>query len=464
MKRLTFLFILLIMQNGFSQLFKDSYSSPNDVFLLWQKINSLKKQYDIQQRSAQTSLVTLDSIYNTYPNYNSAYVFKYDSNGRQIKETYMHLSATGQIALGWSIDIHYNSQNLITDIDYYEWISNHWEFLSKHEFVYDNQNNLIEKTKYTYDSNQSQYNLYAKDTFQYDANNILSSYVQQFYDNSSNSLVNYYKREIFYTPTGKYQEKIDYTWDNSQWANYRRMTYQYDINTDLLETYTFLDENCSTCPNYKINYTYDSNADIVEELKYKSLNGGTTWEYFTKHTYIYDSNAAVVEIDREDYDNSVWTSAKKQIFYYDYNLTRSDLLLPFFEYEWVNDVYAVEKDFDENLFFKYKLLNIEKFSWHNNTWTSIETKEYFYSDMFLGTNSLPVEKIYVTPNPAQTYFRLSGVEKLHYPELSIYNMQAQLLYQGSAVGNIDVSGFAKGTYLYQVKAREGSRTGKLIIE
>ena len=294
MKKL-FLFLVVLFANTliYSQtLIKQQLDSIID--LKWnindnQWINLNKTSYTYNDSA--NLLEEINFSWNNTWQYSTKVSYEYDNDTNLInKITYLWINSSwvGSSKINYS----YTQLNEPLVIVTYKWENNTWKDTLKEEYIYNN-NLLTEKILYVNVNNTWQY--LSKHKFTYDANENLVL-------------------EIFYY------------WDNANWINSTKTEYTYDISNNLISSiyYEYL---FSWAPITKLEYSYDSSNNLITTITYNWVsNWENYWK--TEYSYnSYGDMIQYIRYSWDSQSNS-WLQGYKVERTYDNNYTFDDLILP----------------------------------------------------------------------------------------------------------------------------------------
>lgn len=289
--------------------------------------------------------------------------------------------------------------------------------LSKIDYGYDINHNLITDTYYEYDTTKKVYNLI--DQFVYT------------YDSKGNKLTDSYS--TWNTTTKKY-DPVD------QYKN----TYNSSNNND---TSTYLTYNALTrkwVNSSRDVFTYDAGSNLLTD-NYSEWNAtGSKWEDVTRTQNTYDSkNNRILSAD-QDYNikRGKWTNAYQVQYSYDTSVSKSQLILPYDE-ETVN------------LFFKTKHIKTYEYDWNATTskWDTVAITSYNYK-LESGSITLPRTnfEVSVYPNPSHEKISILIKNNTEGLGIKIYDISGKLIQSEELSGNgiININGLTQGIYILQL--------------
>ena len=302
--------------------------------------------------------------------------------------------------------------------------------LSKIDYGYDINHNLITDTYYEYDTTKKVYDLIDQYTYTYDAsgNRITDTYstwnaVTKKYD----AIDKYFN---IYDTKNNRMRSILMDWVTNKFLNSTRDTFAYDAsNNMLINVYGEWDALKNKWTNVeKIENTYDSKNN-------QTLSKTFTW----------------------DARGSKWVDSYKIESAFDINFSTPDLILPY-------DKETIE------LYFKTKHLKNSEFSWNKtkSAWDSAATTTYNYTIQNIGIRDINTNAdVSIYPNPAndKVYINVkNSTEKL---DVNIYDIWGKLIQSDklSDSGFINIEGLTQGIYMLQLsKGQTLLDNRKLVVE
>lgn len=235
------------------------------------------------------------------------------------------------------------------------------------ENFYDIKGNLIRADYKMWDTTSAIWVNNHTDTYNYDINSRLIEFFQSVW--TGEEFKNHAKQTYTYTTFDSLSELKVFLWDDSlqDWQNYNRTIYDYDINQFLVEK-VYYEGNGTNWELYsKSIYTYDSFYKVIEKL-YRVWTG--VWENFNRTLYSYDNNRISYFL-WQHWINNAWVIDHKESFTYDNNSNMIERL--------------VQTGGGLNLFkdvLSYNtqnyLITVLNYSWINDIWVDNTWKNNFY--------------------------------------------------------------------------------------
>jgi hypothetical protein len=355
--------------------------------------------------------------------------FSYDSQNRLLEMVYWDWdSSTNSLEREFKKQNVYNG-NLLAEEYFYDWddTAQVWNQQVKHVYNYDANDYLIKMEEFVYYNNSWNFN--AETDYTNDSNGNVLEEVNKTLDYGTNQLVNSSKTQYVYNSNNLLVEKTEYNWDetNNQWENDNKYLKSYNQANQLIEEVEQYWASNQWINDYKTEIVYDANDNIVEEIYY----------YWNSSNWEYDEKLEV------DYDNT-------------YPL--SQLLLPFFIYEYEEII----------MFFNHMPYQYRQYVWDGSNWGQEDSLsgELYYSDINLnGIFEKTPDLVKVFPNPVQRQLFIGIKDIPADASITITDLSGQELLSkelNSRLNTIDLQGLSKGIYLYRIINERQVYTGKFI--
>ncbi|MCX7862982.1 MAG: T9SS type A sorting domain-containing protein [Bacteroidales bacterium] len=326
--------------------------------------------------------------------------------------------------------IKYNMQNLIDSILVYSFDANTnmYKYSTLTNYVYNGSNVIYEVHKLW---NGFMWENSFRKTFTYNTNNLVTTQLEELWDNNVQSWVNYQKYEMSYAANNLIQTYISYTWDNNTntWQAYNKIENEYNNNDMLVSTTTHsLNQNNLLVPVYKETWLYDQSNLL---LRHATFNWDTITNDFihdTRSDYIYSNNRLdSISTYKYYHQTSIWKLQHRKIYEY---LSNTNLLTKEEEFQFVGGIL---------------------FPWFK--------KEYYYS-MITSANDIvydDIDVVKVFPNPVSNLLTIKMLGSEIINDVKIYDNKGQVLLSknvGSNVVSLDISDFSEGSYILKVACND----------
>lgn len=192
----------------------------------------------------------------------------------------------------------------------------------KDEYILDDNDNLIQEIKHSYNYNTGQimenYNTY----YLYDENQMLLLDSSFRWDANLSEWMLNYKKTYQYGSNNNVNSTSRYDWDseNSQWSISTKIDKTYDLNNNLIVDSTCVwNANSNLWESFaKTENEYDLNNNLLIRADYDWDSTTNEWLYArgTEHTYDADGNEIEQIAIEWDSDNNQSSSSNKQEFSY----------------------------------------------------------------------------------------------------------------------------------------------------
>jgi len=458
MKKISlFIAILLISGTSYGQYFlnHNAINSHKDHYLQ----NHHKNAGNTSKVQTLTNVKQLDSLVVNI--YNGSTAIRY------AKESFIY-DTQGNVTTNISDDFDSNSK-------------------LKQTYIYDANNRVIEYQLLEWDYTNNQWNKKTKKVTNYASNSYSTEY--SVWDNSLNQWSKEQKSEWFFNQDGLDTLGRIYSWNN-QWDLDSRIHISYNSNNDIILELSEHKYAGNWINNRKDEYTYDANNNLINEIHYQWDAQSNSYIYSSKSIYGYNNQNKKVYYVEGDYNpntsswyfydstyqyfasngdmdstmdftnptpNSSWQMDLKTKMTYDNNYTFSNLVLPM--------TLFTEDDLE---LFNHMLTQINGYSYDNGQWPKDFVYNVYYSD-FEGTGinlSTTRNKISISPNPANDYFRVS-LDNMQMIDMHIYDASGRLLKSQklNSSTNINIQDLERGIYFIQfIDENQNVQTHKLIKE
>lgn len=395
---------------------------------------------------------------------------------------------TETTSMGWEYNM-YNGTNTLIRKD-------------KQVFVYNANYEVTERISQKWDFSGEKWLNINKNAFVYDgAGNIISELYYESYIPESQTWVASRKFEYVYNSKGEQTSYAYYNWINetNSWRLGTKTEYEENEKGEvILDSYTswndFLKKEVI---NFKEQKVYDNNENLVMELNINSNVYFDGTQYYLsvngdKQEYIYDANNRLtsqvwseymndvfVQKEKIDYEynvthpeamatetgydwnavTSTWDKSRKGELTYNFEIQRSELLLPFEEEQ--NGSREVQ------MYFNYMPLEFTGSQWNpaTSSWQLDEkTIVYFTLSEFSSTRDLDATRLDVYPNPVTDYLSVKLPANIQKAQFKIMDMQGRVVNERTLTNKtqIDLSDIVKGIYFYQIATGLETINGKLI--
>ncbi|SFC37454.1 Por secretion system C-terminal sorting domain-containing protein [Flexibacter flexilis DSM 6793] len=466
-------------------------SSTTDTYAIKQQLDSvvapLSKKYCYTYNASGKTLSEIQYSWAAGINSWIYYLkneYTYDTNGRQTQSsTYINSMFNTWIGSEKN-EYTYNAIGNNTLIIYYVWnTTNHnWQYSTKHEYIYNTNNQLIQDTYYNWSNNV--WVAYSKINYTYTNNNQTQAATYKWNANNNN-WTNYSKEDYVYNNVNQLTQKITAHWGGNVWANDYKYEYAY-INNNLTQIITnSWGTTSNTWSNYiKEEYTYNTNNQVLLYTTYYFSNN--SWVGMSKFEYIYDANSSLTTNIHSTWNssNSSWRNYLKSEFTYNSNNDETSESY----YAWDNTANTWlsygKQDYTHNTayaktalvlpyslsnarFFSSMVLSRQNSSWVNSTWQVDSTFTYYYSPQgatSVRENEQTAASLY--PVPAKDILNIALLDNENEATIEIFDMQgrkvlAQNLLQN--VSQITVNQLQTGLYLYNIRTtNERVQNGKFV--
>ena len=324
---------------------------------------------------------------------------------------------------------------------------------------------------------------YLYDEYDYYLSELLEQYLSEGY------WVNHERVTYEYDFNGNVLESYDYAWHDNDWHDIQRASYSYEV--DKMEiVYQWREIGGEWQNGHK--EVYDYNGDVTTVLIW-SWNGNT-WTSSELHTYTYGS--ASIEVLKQYMQGGAWQNREKDTYTLDFEGVVTEILAE----NWQNNTWVNERkvSYGFDMFGSPDYEVREVLDWENGAWVQNHRSSYSYQDgnathaycvrmengefevvdgtleMVYGYNTY--SETFIGCEIDMTYIDLTGVNEntqvvnfIVYPvpaqgeiyieaegfqKAEIYSLTGQKLLE-SLRDRMDVGELSSGLYMIKVYDREG---------
>ncbi len=406
--------------------------------------------------------ITQVDVYNTSvtPEYiKTTNTFSYDSYGQELEYISTSLDSSGNITMQQKTEYSYNSNNLLSEIVYYNSVSGSWVNSFKEVHTYNSDNKISVLESYNWDSTNNVWMENQKKEFFYNTDDTLDYNITYNYDATNSVWVISMKEEYTYVAsTDLVSLEEIFVWDatTSTYSAVTRRHYTYDTNNNnTLIIFEYFDVSTSSWVNSsQTSNAFDANNDLIETISYYWQSNN--WVPGFKQNYTRNAVGTVTLSESFNYDSvsQTWmtTPSDRNIPTYSTpSVFATELIIP-------NQIsinsYAYGQLFNEKLDVVSKEFNNTPYERRELTYTLINVTANVtnFSELDLS----------IYPNPVLNTFQIQGVENLTNFKLKIYDMKGRLLMSEENKTTINLESFTSGYYVYKLESKEGYKTGKII--
>jgi hypothetical protein len=348
-----------------------------------------------------------------------------------------------------------------------------WVPMNRINFIYDDSNNLTEKTELSWNAATSQWVKTDVSTYAYNSNN---NSTVELYQNFNGTLVVQQNRTTnTYNSEGQVIQFLDEDYLNSNWVNTSKVDLEYNngiivsgissewdgvdwsigedssqvaINYNVNGTVSFVVNNIwdgsSWFAVFRTVYSYDgNNRRILEEGQFWD---GSAWAIEYKLEYTYDSNGNALTEKYLYPDNGVFEVVYEETNTFDTSQLMADFAHPFKDRNGIDNLFIVNGIVNKIL-----------------TTTSSEGRiTYNYGEATASTPTFHLADVRVYPSPVTDVINVS-VENGALHKIEVYSLLGKQVFT-STKSKINVKSLAKGVYLLKIHGEDGSFTTKKIIK
>ncbi len=413
---------------------------------------------------AQTTkhAITQVDVYDTSatPEYvKNTKTFSYDSYGQELEYISTNFDSSGTITMQQKTEYSYNSNNLLSQIVYYSFVSGSWVNNSKKVYTYNSDDKVSISEDFYWDNVNNVWVTNMKDEYFYNTDGTLDYTIKYSYDTANSVWVIAQKKVYTYvSSTNLVSLEETFAWDTatSTYFAVTRKNYTYDSNyNNTLVIFEYFDTSSSSWVNSSKNSsTFDANNDLIETIGYYWQNNA--WVPGLKSTYTRNSVGSVTLAESFNYDSVAQTwmttpSDRNTPTYSNPSIFATELIIPD---EIAINNYAYGQLFNEKLDVVSKEFNNAAY----------ERRELTYTQMNVTANVANVSELDLSiyPNPVLNTLHIQGIENLTNLKLKIYDLKGQLLISKENETTINLESLTSGYYMYRLEAKEGYKTGKII--
>ncbi len=422
-------------------------------------------------------------------------IYLYDNINNTIDNTFQRLNDSSVWENQDRNLLTFNDKNQQTQLIYFNWNSYQetWTNDRKTDYIYDNNDNLLERA--TYDWKQDQWVGNIKFVHVYNSNGdeilqtnynwdvvnnvwIKTSKYEHYYNSqglkyrsigyTSNSgtgnLKLLYKDSISFNNLNLVTSRYFYYWNDSSlnWDNYDRDIFTYD--GDYRSSFNdYWQDNAWKHWSKGIEYKIDSIKDGYNGYSYR---GDSAWFHNRKYERIIDEfgNTILYEsyIIPDGYDSWIGDSKQYKIFneigqitetyYYDWD---------YWNEEWVNSLNYKNGYNDDGI----HVYNSE-YLWEVNNWVKYTSRVFYFSNISTVNESyytnIPIQ-VYPNPCAKQIKIDFEGTEKSK-AVFKIYTLSGRIMDEGEInfTNTVDVSKLRRGYYLIKLESGNKIFSGRFL--
>jgi hypothetical protein len=305
-----------------------------------------------------------DSIYFTYNSFG-----KPDLN-------YIYKIVNGIWVLDSKRKYDYTENSILKEDITEKFVADTWKNSSKNEYIFNENNNLIDSTYFTWNDTTSQWinNYKTSTTFSPEGKKLIS--LGQRWQN--NNWVNNRQYTYVYNSQNQLDTMFSKRWQQNSWRNNAFVIYTYNENGFMTEavTQTYFGSNISNFS--KITYNYENDL-LVELANYIWQNND--WVMQDKYKFTYDENKKLLTSSRQSIQNIGWLTTTQNFFFYDqFNNKVRDLTQRLINQQW-QDYRRINYFYDN----QNNLITEQTQAWSSssNSWSNLEKTDYNYKNQKL---------------------------------------------------------------------------------
>lgn len=350
-----------------------------------------------------------------------------------------------------------------------------WENSYKSEFIYDNNNNLIEETELNWNFSTSNWKNSEKTFYTYNSNNKATVVLNQNFD-SNNSVTDQYRTTYTYNFNGEVIQFMDEEWNGTTWVK----AYKLEL--------TYSGDKISSGVNYQWNGTdwgygddssnitlnYNGNGTIGSSVS--DTWNGSTWETSDRTIFSYDGNNNIILQDNQEWNGSNWTSYYKTEKTYDSNanaITEKKSYLEDGSFVAIsNEAIAFDTSVLMSNFahpFKDKTGLDFVFSGNgivnkivSKTGVNTRTTYYYGNEPTASVNDFNVIGFSVYPNPTTSIVTIDD-SNFSIKNVELYSVIGKKVISTS-VNKLNLQSLVNGVYLMRVETESGKFATKRVIK
>ncbi len=246
------------------------------------------------------------------------------------------------------------------------------KFSTKNQYTLDDNNNIIDSTYFTWNSDDGVWNenYRTSSTFNAEGQKIFAfgqRWRNNTWENNRYYIYQYNESNIIDTVFSK-------RWGQGNWRNTAFIVYIYDEENNLTETITKAYWGNNIINFSKVEYVYEDNR-LSEISNYLWQNND--WVLQDTQTFDYDDNGKLIMIMIMKTENVGWLANTQNLYFYDeQNNLLQDLTQRFVNEEW-QDNSRVNYTFDKTNMLVQEEVQI--WSPTSSSWSNLEKKEYSYN-------------------------------------------------------------------------------------
>lgn len=234
-----------------------------------------------------------------------------------------------------------------------------------------------------------------KEDYTYDYSGNLTSYIDSYWDFSTNAWIASDKDVFTYNSGGNMSQVVSYEWDYSTntWVAYWKDDYTYDSGGNMTQVTAYLwDSNTNTwVAYYKYDYTYDTGGNMTQGTGYQWDSNTNTWVAYFKFDFTYDSGGNMTQ--QIEYMWDFFTNAWVESYKLSYTYNSGGNMTQEIYYHWDSSTNIWIADFKYTLTYDSgaNMTQGIEYEWDSNTnaWIASEKADYSYD-----SNGNPTLEIY----------------------------------------------------------------------
>ncbi len=389
-------------------------------------------------------------------------IYQYDSKGNTINITnydYETNNGTVVITPDTKDEYNYDTQNRITEHNYYEWDHSLSQWSINEKTITTYPSNTIFENVY-YQQTSSQLEKQHKDVNYYSSSiNHIDSTISYNWNSYGNHWV--IDNKQIYSYFGNLLTSIkQQQWTGAAYQNDKLIEYTYDAAANQLSRTKKLWNSSSNqyYPNDKEEYQYTSSNKIKNYVHREYDSANARWQGQDSINYTIDNNGNAIvsqEYTWESSSNS-WEKDSKLVSTYNNTYALSDLLLP-------NEF----QDKETLPYFNHMNTHLDIYAGYNNQWEYIAKYDLYYSNIAINSIRKNKENIHFSlyPNPAQSSISIRTNSKDKY-QLKVYAINGSLVKHLQVNNNdkVDIKSLNKGIYILQLTDNKGNSSFKKLIK
>lgn len=345
----------------------------------------------------------------------------------------------------YAYDVHGNTTEIIEQG--WDEVENDWVNEWREVWSYDEDGWPIQCLEYIWDEEGGLWMNHWKTEVDREGNTMTLYFY--FLDPSGGTWVPTHKEEITYDTDYNILSQIYYEWDEiKNWMPLWKDTYTYDADGRLLLYEEFYWSGTDWMPEWKEEYTYAGNELTV--LGYWWEMPGE-WILEWKTEAMLDAYGDITEaIDYYwDEEEENWEPEGMTIFYFDYNYSIDDLIVPRY-YNYQHMITQVD--------FLY-------WDWEEEQFMEAFTILLLYKDLGTGMAETGEESIRIYPNPASSHISIvfNDGQANHQFRLFDANGREVLQKQLTTDEKLRLDKLPAGLYFYTISDQNKKTSGKLLI-